>query len=56
MIIGATRTVGGIVMAFLPSEDMRSVVMFELKMIASVFGIIAIGLWLYWRSRARLPT
>ena len=49
--VGAMVSVGGIVTAFLPSDEVTSVVVFELKMCAGVAGPLAIGLWLYWRSR-----
>ena len=51
--VGALVTAAGMVTAFLPSEDVASVVIFELKMAAGVGGPVAIGLWLHWRSRAQ---
>lgn len=55
--IGAVVTVLGIAAVFLPSGDVGNAVVFELKMAAGVGIPIAIGLWLYWRSRdvAHLP-
>lgn len=50
--VGALVTAAGMVTAFLPGEDVASVTIFELKMAAGVGGPMAIGLWLYWRSRA----
>jgi len=50
--VGAMVTVAGMITAFLPTDDVTSVLVFELKMIAGVGGPIAIGLWLFWRSRA----
>lgn len=49
--IGAVVTVLGIAAVFLPSGDVGNAVVFELKMAAGVGIPIAIGLWLYWRSR-----
>ena len=44
-------TAAGMVTAFLPGEEVASVSLFELKMAAGVGGPLAIGLWLYRRSR-----
>ncbi len=52
--VGAMVTAAGMVTAFVPTDDVTSIVVFELKMVAGVGGPIAIGLWLYWRSRAPL--
>ena len=49
--VGGLVTTAGMITAFVPTDDVTSVVVFELKMIAGVGGPIAIGLWLYWRSR-----
>ncbi len=49
--VGAVVTTGGIVAAFLPSDDVTSVVVFELKMAAGVLGPVLVGLWLFARSR-----
>jgi amino acid transporter len=51
--VGAVVTSGGIVAAFLPSDDVANVVVFELKMAAGVLGPIVLGLWLFRRSRGR---
>jgi DNA-binding winged helix-turn-helix (wHTH) protein len=40
----------------LPGENVASVALFELKMVAGVGGPLAIGLWLYRRSGARCPS
>ena len=50
-IAGAIVTVGGMAAAFLPSDEVTNIVVFELKMCAGVAGPIVIGLWLYWRTR-----
>jgi len=49
--MGAMVTVAGIATAFLPSDDVTSVAVFELKMCAGVAGPVAIGVWLYWRTK-----
>jgi hypothetical protein len=51
--VGAMVTSAGMITAFLPTGDVTSVVVFELKMVAGVGGPVAIGLWLYWRSPGR---
>ena len=51
--VGALVTAAGMVTAFLPGADVASVVLFESKMVAGVGGPLAIGLWLYRRSRAQ---
>ena len=51
--VGALVTAAGMVTAFLPSPDVASVAIFQLKMVAGVGGPMAIGLWLHWRSRAQ---
>lgn len=53
--IGALVTTGGIAAAFLPGDDVTSVVVFELKMLAGVGGPIALGIWLFQRSRGKQP-
>jgi amino acid transporter len=55
-IAGAAGTlvaIAGIVTAFLPPDDVTSIVVFELKMFTGVVAPMAIGLWLYWRSLSR---
>ena len=51
--VGALVTAAGMVTAFLPGADVARVALFELKMVAGVGGPLAIGLWLYRRSRAQ---
>jgi amino acid transporter len=50
--VGALVTAAGMVTAFLPGESVANAALFELKMVAGVGGPLAIGLWLYRRSRA----
>jgi len=50
--VGALVTAAGMVTAFLPGADVASPVIFELKMLAGVGGPLAIGVYLYRRSRA----
>jgi amino acid transporter len=49
--IGALVSIAGIAAAFRPADDVTSVVVFELKMAAGVLAPIALGLWLFTRSR-----
>jgi len=49
--VGALVTLAGIVAVFLPTGDVGTVWVFELKMTAGVGVPIAVGLWLYARSR-----
>ncbi len=49
-VIGLVTTAIGIVAAFLPTADVASVAIFELKMVVGVVGPIAIGWWLFRRS------
>jgi amino acid transporter len=51
--VGAVVTSGGIAAAFLPSEDVTNIVVFELKMAAGVLGPVLVGLWLFRRSRPK---
>lgn len=51
--LGLATTAFGIVAAFLPSEDVASVAIFELKMAIGVLGPAAIGWSLFRRSRPR---
>jgi amino acid transporter len=48
---GALITTAGILAAFLPDDNVTSVAIFELKMMAGVFGPLLVGLWLFTRSR-----
>jgi amino acid transporter len=49
--VGATVTVSGILAAFVPSDEVTNVPVFVLKMAAGVVAPVAVGLWLYARSR-----
>ena len=51
--VGALVTAAGMVTAFLPGADVASAMVFEVKMLAGVAGPVAIGLWLYRRSRVQ---
>lgn len=51
--IGAIVTSGGILAAFVPGEDVTNVAVFGLKMAAGVLAPVALGLWLFVRSRSR---
>jgi amino acid transporter len=48
--VGALVTLSGIVAAFRPGDDVASVVVFELKLLAGVLSPIALGLVLYARA------
>jgi hypothetical protein len=49
--VGAIVTGAGIVAVFLPTGEVGDIWVFELKMAAGVGIPIAVGLWLFWRSR-----
>jgi membrane-associated phospholipid phosphatase len=49
--VGALVTVAGILAVFLPTGEVGDVWVFELKMAAGVGVPIAVGLWLFHRSR-----
>jgi amino acid transporter len=51
--VGAAITAAGILAAFLPDESVTSLLVFEGKMLAGVFGPVLLGLWLFRRSRGR---
>jgi amino acid transporter len=51
--VGATVTTGGILAAFVPGDDVANLVIFALKMAAGVVAPVAVGLWLFARSRGR---
>jgi glutamate:GABA antiporter len=53
--VGALITSAGILAAFLPDDNVSSVAVFELKMLAGVFGPLIVGLWMFARSRRRSP-
>ncbi len=50
-VLGFITTAFGIVAAFFPAEDVASVVVFELKMAVGVIGPVAVGWYLFRRSR-----
>lgn len=49
--VGAAVTVAGIVAAFRAGDEVGSVLVYELKMAAGVLVPLALGLWLFTRSR-----
>ena len=49
--VGVTATVFGLAAAFLPAEGVDSVLIFELKMLVGIAGPIALGWWLFRRTR-----
>jgi amino acid transporter len=49
--VGALVASAGMLAAFLPDDNVSSVVVFELKMIVGVVGPLLGGLWLFARSR-----
>jgi amino acid transporter len=51
--VGAAITTAGILAAFLPDDNVTSVAIFELKMVAGVVGPLLIGIWLFARSQRR---
>lgn len=53
-VLGLGATTFGIVAAFLPTPDVRSVVVFETKIVLGVLGPTVIGWGLYWRSKKEL--
>lgn len=55
-VVGLTTTVGGMIAAFIPTGDVRSVLVFEAKMVAGVLGPTAVGWYLYRQSRRRRAT
>lgn len=50
-VAGLAVTIAGMMTGFVPSGDVESVAVFEIKMAIGVLGPVAIGLWLFWRSR-----
>ena len=50
-MVGALITTAGILAAFLPDANVTSLAVFELKMLAGVFGPLLVGLCLFARSR-----
>jgi glutamate:GABA antiporter len=51
--VGLATTVIGVMAAFLPTSDVASVVVFEVKMIVGVVGPTALGWYLFQRASAR---
>jgi amino acid transporter len=49
--VGLLTTVVGLLAAFLPTADVSSVWMFEIKLVTGVVGPTALGLFLFWRAR-----
>ena len=49
--LGFLVSAAGAFAAFIPSGEVESVVAFELKLIAGALGPLAVGVWLYARSR-----
>jgi hypothetical protein len=52
-MVGLVTTAVGIVVAFLPTEDVTSIPLFEAKMLVGILGPIGVGWWLYRRSAGR---
>jgi amino acid transporter len=50
-VLGLITTLVGLGAAFLPTADVSSVMVFELKLVTGVVGPTAIGLFLFWRAR-----
>lgn len=48
-MVGLVTTAIGIVVAFLPTEDVTSIPLFELKMAVGILGPIGVGWWLFRR-------
>jgi amino acid transporter len=53
-VVGMTATVIGIVAAFLPTSDVDSVLVFELKMLLGVVGPTAFGWFLFQRTQRQV--
>lgn len=49
--VGFVVSAAGAALAFVPTGDVGNVWVFELKLVAGALGPLAIGLWLYARSR-----
>jgi amino acid transporter len=50
-VVGLVVSAIGALAAFVPTQDVENVAVFELKLVAGALGPMAIGLWLYLRSR-----
>jgi hypothetical protein len=53
-MIGLSATAIGTVVAFFPTSDVQSVVLFETKMLIGVVGPTAFGWFLFRRTRRRV--
>ena len=49
-MVGLVTTAIGIVVAFLPTEDVTSIPLFELKMAVGIVGPIGVGWWLFRKT------
>ncbi|HWW88886.1 MAG TPA: APC family permease [Vicinamibacterales bacterium] len=54
-VVGLATTIAGLCAAFLPTSDVASVAVFEVKMIVAVVGTTALGWVLFQRARHNLP-
>lgn len=54
-LVGLTTTLVGLGAAFLPTSDVSSVWVFEVKLITGVVGPTALGWFLFWRAREASP-
>ncbi|MBA3271287.1 MAG: APC family permease [Acidobacteria bacterium] len=52
-VVGASVAAGGILAACIPGDEVTNVMVFALKMGAGVVAPVALGLWLFTRSRSR---
>ena len=50
-VVGLIVSAIGALAAFVPTEDVENVAIFELKLVTGALGPMAVGLWLYLRSR-----
>lgn len=50
-VVGLVVSAAGAVLAFVPTADVDNVWVFELKLVAGALGPLAVGLWLFARSR-----
>jgi amino acid transporter len=49
--LGLFTTIGALIAAFVPAPDVRSLLLFEGKLLVGVLVTVAIGCCLYWRAR-----
>jgi amino acid transporter len=54
-VMGFVVSGAGALAAFVPTSDVGNVVVFELKLVAGALGPMAVGLWLFARSRRPSP-